>query len=109
MKNTKIQCPKCEHNFTIEVESLLHHQLQEEYDQKFKALLKEQSSKFSEQEEQLRSEREELTRSKSELQEAVQRSVQQRLNEERSKFNFSRRIATSLKVIGNSWNKSPTN
>ncbi len=86
MKNTKIKCPKCEHNFTIEVESLLHHQLQEEYDQKFKAQLKEQSSKFVEQEEQLRSEREELTRSRSELQEVVQRSVQQKLTEEREKL-----------------------
>lgn len=86
MKQTKINCPKCAHKFSIEVEELLHQQMKDEYELKFDNLLKEQMQKFSEQQEHLKAEKEMLERNKSELEISIQQSVKEKLISEREKL-----------------------
>lgn len=95
MKETKINCPKCAHSFAIEVEELMHKQMQEEFEFKFNTLIKAQTLEFSEQQKLLQTEKEVLEKSRVELEISINRSVREKLAEEKEKVKLQLKEETA--------------
>lgn len=95
MKETKINCPKCAHSFAIEVEELMHKQMQEEFEFKFNTLIKTQTLEFSEQQKLLQTEKEALEKSRVELEISINRSVKEKLAEEKEKVKLQLKEETA--------------
>lgn len=95
MKETKINCPKCAHSFAIEVEDLMHKQMQEEFELKFNTLLKEQTTEFTEQQKLLQTEKDLLEKSRLDLEISINQSVKEKLAEEKEKIKLQLQVETS--------------
>ena len=100
MKETKINCPKCAHSFAIEVEELMHKQMQEEFEFKFNTLIKEQTMEFTAQQKLLQTEKEVLEKNKTELEISINGKVKEKLAEEKEKLRLQLKEETSDELKG---------
>ncbi len=79
-KNT-IECPNC--GFKIDVNEILYHQLDEELKKKYNDQLAKEKRNFNAREDQLRTERENLEKEKSGIEEKVAHMIQLGIRDEK--------------------------
>jgi hypothetical protein len=84
MNDSKVTCPNC--NAEIDVNSIISHQLEEQYKQKYQEQLNKERQKFNDQQESIKSEKEALEKARNELTEELNRKLNEKLVAERERI-----------------------
>ena len=80
----KISCPNC--GTEIDVQDILSHQLEEDLQKKFNAMLAEEKKKYDEQEESLKKAKDEFEKQKKKESEIFEQKLSEKLKEEKERF-----------------------
>jgi hypothetical protein len=83
-QDNKIKCPKC--GTEIDVNAILYHQLEEDFQKQFNLQLTEEKQKFARQAAELEKEKERLEKEKQAIEKQIQEEVQKTLKSEKHKL-----------------------